>query len=174
MAILRVPDKNFELTSFEDIRAYLARFDILHEQWHLEKSISNEASQDEILATYETHLKDFMGRGNYQTADVINVHDKTPNIAELRNKFLKEHTHSEDEIRFFVDGEGLFWFHIGDEVMSLLCQKGDLISVPAGYKHWFDLGSNPFVKAIRIFTNPEGWVAQFTNSGIDSRYNPKY
>ncbi len=174
MAILRVPDKNIELTTFGDIRDFLGRFGILHEQWRLGTSVPNEATQDEILAAYGTQLQEFMRRGEYKTADVINVHENTSNIVELRNKFLKEHIHSEDEIRFFVDGEGLFWFNIEGEVISLLCQKGDLISVPAGYKHWFDLGAKPFVKAIRIFTNPEGWVAQFTGSGIDSRYNPKY
>lgn len=174
MAILSVPDKQLQLTKFEDIRDYLARYNIVHEQWKIEENVPDDASQEQVLSVYRKHLDRFMARGTYKTADVINVNAKTPNIPELRNKFLKEHTHSEDEIRFFVDGEGLFWFHLEGEVISLLCQKGDLISVPAGYKHWFDLGAKPFVKAIRIFTNPEGWVAQFTESGIDSRYNPQY
>jgi len=90
----------------------------------------------------------------------------------VRAKFLAEHTHSEDEIRFFVDGQGYFWFNLeGAPVFNVLCQKGDLISVPAGTKHWFDAGvSHPFVKAIRIFIDQSGWIPEYTGSGIDQKY----
>ena len=53
----------------------------------------------------------------------------------------------------------------------MLCQKGDLISVPAGTKHWFDAGvDNPFVKAIRIFIDQSGWTPEYTGSGIEKKY----
>ncbi|MFN6015358.1 MAG: cupin domain-containing protein, partial [Flavobacteriales bacterium] len=89
-----------------------------------------------------------------------------------RAKFLAEHTHSEDEIRFFVDGRGLFWFNLENEpVFNLLCEKGDLISVPEGTKHWFDAGeSDPFVKAIRIFIDMSGWVPHYTGSALEKRF----
>ena len=67
-----------------------------------------------------------------------------------------------------------FWFHVGGEVFSLTCVAGDLLSVPANTTHWFDLGPNPHVKAIRIFIDPAGWVANYTESGVDAKYNPKY
>jgi 1,2-dihydroxy-3-keto-5-methylthiopentene dioxygenase len=52
-----------------------------------------------------------------------------------------------------------------------LCQKGDLISVPEGTKHWFDAGeSSPFVKAIRIFIDMSGWVPVYTQSEVEQRY----
>ena len=89
----------------------------------------------------------------------------------MRQKFLAEHTHSEDEVRFFVDGHGLFSLHVAAEVYEVLCEKGDLISVPANTKHWFDMGPNPRFVAIRFFNNPEGWVAQFTGSDIADRFN---
>jgi 1,2-dihydroxy-3-keto-5-methylthiopentene dioxygenase len=86
--------------------------------------------------------------------------------------FLGEHTHSEDEIRFFVDGKGIFWFNLpNDQIFNLLCEKGDLISVPTGTKHWFDAGeTNPFVKAIRIFSNTEAWTPAYTESKIEEKY----
>lgn len=59
-------------------------------------------------------------------------------------------------MRFFVEGAGLFCLHIGDEVFQVLCEKNDLISVPAHTPHWFDMGSEPNFTAIRIFDNPEG------------------
>ena len=114
-----------------------------------------------------------MVKGGYQTVDVIRVDGDTPNLEEIRGKFIREHTHSEDEVRVFVEGQGLFWFHVqrhNDEVFALLCEQGDLISVPANTKHWFDLGDSPKVCAIRIFTNQASWVPHYTNSGIDQRY----
>jgi len=53
----------------------------------------------------------------------------------------------------------------------VLCTKGDLISVPANTPHWFDMGPNPNFTAIRLFNNPEGWVANFTGSDIAQRFN---
>ena len=93
-----------------------------------------------------------------------------PERSALRNKFLSEHTHSEDEVRFFVEGRGLFSLHIEDEVLSVLCERGDLIHVPAGTKHWFDMGSRPQFCALRFFNNPAGWVADFSNDPIAERF----
>ena len=111
--------------------------------------------------------------GGYPTADVISINKLTENYDAIRAKFLAEHTHSEDEIRFFVDGQGLFWFNLENEpVFNLLCQRGDLISVPAGTKHWFDAGlADPFVKAIRIFIDMSGWVPNYTDSGIENGFS---
>ena len=81
--------------------------------------------------------------------------------------------HSEDEVRFFVRGQGLFYLHFGDQVYAVLCQKNDLISVPDGTRHWFDMGPEPAFACIRLFTNPEGWVADFTGEDIASRL-PRY
>ena len=102
--------------------------------------------------------------------DVVSLHAEHPQKAEVRKKFLDEHTHSEDEVRFFVAGSGLFSLHLGDEVYEVLCQQGDLIGVPDGTRHWFDMGPNPFFVAIRLFTNPAGWVANFTGTDIAARF----
>jgi 1,2-dihydroxy-3-keto-5-methylthiopentene dioxygenase len=130
------------------------------------------ATQEDILTAYEKDLKPFMEEGGYLTADVISINSLTENYEAIRAKFLAEHTHSEDEIRFFVDGQGLFWFNMENEpVFNLLCQRGDLISVPAGTKHWFDAGeSDPFVKAIRIFIDMSGWVPEYTQSGVEQNF----
>ena len=113
-----------------------------------------------------------MDNGGYETADVISINSLTENYDAIRAKFLAEHIHTEDEIRFFVDGQGLFWFNLETEsVFNLLCQRGDLISVPAGSKHWFDAGENdPFVKAIRIFIDMSGWVPHYTESKIEQQF----
>ena len=98
------------------------------------------------------------------------MHPDHPDKDAFRRKFLDEHTHGEDEVRFFVRGRGLFIMHIGERVYSMLCEKDDLISVPADTKHWFDMGPDPSFTAIRLFNNPEGWVAKFTGDDIASRF----
>jgi 1,2-dihydroxy-3-keto-5-methylthiopentene dioxygenase len=108
--------------------------------------------------------------GAYPTVDVIRMAPDHPDRQALRQKFLAEHTHSEDEVRFFVEGRGLFCLHIGDAVLQLLCEAGDWISVPAGTKHWFDMGPEPHFCALRFFDNPAGWVAEFTGDQIADHY----
>ncbi len=173
MASLRMPDKNLSLTTDHEIRQFLDERGIFYERWSTDVGLQPDALDVEVLVAYDRWLKPLMEKGGYKSMDVVSVTAQTSNLAAIRDKFFREHTHSEDEVRFFVEGQGLFWFHLDrqeEEVFALLCQKGDLISVPANTKHWFDLGPNPSVRAIRIFTDETGWVAHYTNSGIEQRY----
>lgn len=172
MAVLSIPSKKYETRNADEIRAFFNERDIFFDQWSCDVVFDDTASQEEILAAYQKDLKPFMEEGGYETADVISINQLTENYEAIRNKFLAEHTHSEDEIRFFVDGQGYFWFHLENgEIFNLLCEKGDLISVPAGTKHWFDAGeTNPFVKAIRIFIDMSGWVPHYTGSEVEKNY----
>jgi 1,2-dihydroxy-3-keto-5-methylthiopentene dioxygenase len=173
MAILSIPEKNIELRNPSEIKAFFEERNLLFDQWTCDVIFDDHATQEEILRAYDKDLKPFMEHGGYLTADVISINALTENYDAIRAKFLAEHTHSEDEIRFFVDGQGLFWFNLENEpVFNLLCQRGDLISVPAGTKHWFDAGeSNPFVKAIRIFIDMSGWVPEYTQSGLEKNFS---
>jgi enolase-phosphatase E1 len=103
---------------------------------------------------------------------VVSLKPDHPDREALRAKFLNEHTHSDYEVRFFVDGQGLFYIHKAGRVYATLCERGDLISVPADTPHWFDMGPRPDFKCIRLFTTPEGWVARFTESDIAGRFPP--
>lgn len=174
MAVLTILDPiRKEIRDPKDIKTFMNDRGIIFEQWETSVPLKDTDSQEVILKAYEHELGPYMKKHGYQSADVINVHKDTPNIEAIRAKFLSEHTHSEDEVRFFVDGEGQFFFHLADksEVFKLLCEKGDFISVPKGYTHWFDLAPKYHVKAIRVFHNPEGWVANYTNTGKEQKYN---
>ncbi len=172
MATLTILDQQITLQDNAEIKAYLNQRGILFEQWEANCVFSKDATQDEILAGYAHVLKPYMDANGYQTADVIAVHPETPGLPEIRAKFLREHRHTEDEVRFFVDGQGYFWFNLGGEepVFCVKCVSGDLLSVPANVKHWFDLGPVAFVKTIRVFTDASGWVPHYTDSGVDARY----
>jgi 1,2-dihydroxy-3-keto-5-methylthiopentene dioxygenase len=173
MAILSIPEKNLTITDAVEIRKFFTSRGIFFDQWHCDVQFEDTATQQEILSAYSKDLDPFMQNGGYLTADVISINSLTENYEAIRNKFLAEHTHTEDEIRFFVDGKGLFWFNLENEpVFNLLCERGDLISVPEGTKHWFDAGeSNPFVKAIRIFIDMSGWVPHYTESGLEQKFH---
>ena len=173
MATLRILDNNVTLRDPSAVRQFLDVRGIVHDRWPMGRDLPSGATNEQVLAAYDYLLKPLMEKGGYQTADVIRVDGHTPNLEEIRAKFIREHTHSEDEVRVFIEGQGFFWFHMegrDDEVFALLCEQGDLISVPADTKHWFDLGDPPKVRAIRIFTDQAGWVPHYTNSGIDQRY----
>lgn len=172
MAILSIPTKNYSTSDPNEILNFFNARGLYFDQWQCDVVFEDTATQEDILQAYSKDLFPFMENGGYETADVISINSLTENYEAIRAKFLAEHTHTEDEIRFFVDGQGIFWFNLENEpVFNLLCEKGDLISVPAGTKHWFDAGeSNPFVKAIRIFIDMSGWVPHYTESGIELEF----
>jgi 1,2-dihydroxy-3-keto-5-methylthiopentene dioxygenase len=158
-------------------RAEIARIlngrKIAFERWEASAPLTAESGQDEILAAYAGDIRRLKDDYGYTTADVIRVTKETPNVPALRQKFLSEHTHSEDEVRFFVEGSASFYLRTGGKVYQAICTRGDLIGVPANTTHWFDMGPTPEFAAIRLFVNPEGWVANFTGDDIASRF-PKY
>jgi len=140
------------------------------ERWQAHKPVAPGASQEEVIAAYDDDIDRLKQEKGYQAVDVISLTADHPQKDALRQKFLSEHTHSEDEVRFFVAGQGQFTLHIGDRIYDVLCEAGDLIGVPDGTRHWFDMGPNPHFVAIRLFTNPEGWVADFTGEDIAEHF----
>ncbi len=160
-------------TSFGDaIAAALAEIGVTFERWPT-RELAPDADSVTILAAYAPEIERLKTKGGYRSIDAISVVPDHPDRAAMRKKFLSEHTHAEDEVRFFVRGEGLFTLHATDRVWNVLCCEGDLMSVPAGMTHWFDMGAAPNFTAIRMFVNPDGWVAAFTGSDIAERF-PRY
>ena len=157
-------------TAPADIARELGHVGVRFEQWEANAPIAPGASQDEVIAAYRSDIDRLMGEEGYQSVDVISLAPDHPDRAALRQKFLNEHTHSEDEVRFFVAGSGQFTLHIEGKVYDVLCEAGDLIGVPDGTPHWFDMSESPYFVAIRLFTNKEGWVANFTGTDIAGRF----
>jgi 1,2-dihydroxy-3-keto-5-methylthiopentene dioxygenase len=162
-----------ETSDSAEVIKHLNAAGVRFERWHAHAAIADGADQEAILASYGPEIERLKKQGGYKTADVIRLAPDHPDRVALRNKFLNEHTHAEDEVRFFVEGSGAFYLHLDHKVYRLVCEKNDLLSVPAGARHWFDMGPAPRFTCIRIFTNPEGWVAQFTGDRIAGQF-PKY
>ncbi len=158
------------LSQHFEIARELGTAGVRFEQWEACKPVAPGASQDEVIAAYRGDIERLMREEGYKAVDVVSLNPDHPDRAAFRAKFLDEHTHAEDEVRFFVAGRGLFTLHIGGKVYEVLCERGDLIGVPDGTRHWFDMSEEPYFVAIRLFTNPAGWVAQFTGSDIATRF----
>ncbi|GAB6043398.1 1,2-dihydroxy-3-keto-5-methylthiopentene dioxygenase [Endothiovibrio diazotrophicus] len=161
------------VTDHAAIGAALGALGVRFEAWSADRPLSPEANQEEVLAAYREPVDALNAEYGFQSVDVVSLRPGHPQAAELREKFLAEHVHADFEVRFFVDGKGLFYLHVNDVVYLVLCEAGDLISVPAGTTHWFDMGEAPDFKCIRFFTVADGWVADFTGSGIAARF-PSY
>jgi 1,2-dihydroxy-3-keto-5-methylthiopentene dioxygenase len=173
MAAVNIPDQKLRLTDPSEIKARLAEIDIDYERWENIKEVSADATDAEILEAFSDEIEKLKASGEYVTADVINVVPTTPGLDEMLNKFNKEHWHDEDEVRFIVKGHGLF--HIapkGSDVVSIEMEAGDLIRVPRGTLHWFDLCGDRTVRAIRLFQDSTGWTPHYTGSGVDGWYEP--
>jgi len=160
----------FSSAKFADIAKQLETAGIRIERWNTDRELADDADKETIIAAYQDDIDRLVAERGYQTWDVVGMRADHPEKDAFRRKFLEEHTHGEDEVRFFVRGHGLFVIHAEGKVYSVLCEKDDLISVPANTKHWFDMGPNPNFTAIRLFNNPEGWVANFTGDEIAARF----
>lgn len=157
-------------TRGDEISIRLEAIGVRFERWQAEEDIGAHATSEQIIHAYKTSVDELMTSHGFLSVDVINMHPGHPDKTTLRQKFLSEHTHSDDEVRFFVKGKGLFYIHAQQKVYGILCEQGDLISVPANIPHWFDMGEMPEFTCIRLFSSPEGWVAQYTGSDIADRF----
>lgn len=176
MSRLRVFDEGhpdlpwIETTDHPEIARLLGEVAVRFEQWQADQPIAPGASPEDVIAAYRSEIDTLMRSEGYQSVDVISLQNDHPERATLRQKFLSEHTHSEDEVRFFVAGAGQFTLHIAGKVYDVLCEQGDLIGVPYGTPHWFDMSESPSFVAIRLFTSKDGWVATFTGADIAKRF----
>lgn len=173
MAKLTVRGDEKVLESAQEISDYLARFGIWYRRFEGSDNLSEDAVEEEILAAYEAPIDQLKREGGYVTADVINVRPDIPGLDAMLAKFSKEHWHDEDEVRFIVKGRGVFHIHPDVETtFAIEVEKGDMINVPRGTHHWFDLCEDRTIRAIRLFQDPAGWTPHYTDSGADEQFQP--
>lgn len=165
------PDAPLSVSSdHAEMAAQLRAIGVRFEQWQANAPIAPGASPDEVMAAYRADIDRLVAENGFRTVDVVSIAPDNPNREAMRAKFLDEHYHQEDEVRFFVAGAGLFTLHVDDRVYEVKCEQGDLIGVPDRTRHWFDMGPAPHFVAIRFFTEPDGWVGHFTGTDIAQRF----
>jgi len=163
----------FESRDGGAIAAELAKIGVTFERWQASRPVAAGATPEEVMAAYRDDIDRIRAERGFTTVDVVSIAPDHPKREEMRRTFLDEHFHKEDEVRFFVAGSGLFTLHVGDRVYEIECVKDDLIAVPDGTTHWFDMGPEPEFVAIRFFQQPDGWVGHFTGTDIAQRF-PRY
>jgi 1,2-dihydroxy-3-keto-5-methylthiopentene dioxygenase len=133
----------------------------------LAKPVLTEDEKDAVLKAHDHHFKRLAHESGYQTRDLIVIHPDVPNLDAMLARFEKSHTHAEDEVRYIVDGDGVFGFTRPDgSQVELLVEPTEYVNVPVGTEHWFHLTGRRRIKAIRYFTNQTGWTPEYTGTPI--------
>lgn len=173
MAKVHIPSEDREIDQPDQMREFLSQYGISFEQWDVGGRISADATDQEILDAYQPEIERLKDAHGFVTADVINVNPGTPGLDDMLAKFDKEHLHTEDEVRFTVEGSGVF--HINPEsapVFSVTVESGDLISVPKGTHHWFNLCTDKRIRCIRLFEDKTGWTPHYMEEPVHEAYSP--
>jgi len=173
MAIVTIPSEHRTITGEAEIRSHLESIGIGYERWEPAHPLADDASPEAILSAYATEVEKLKRRGGYVTADVIDVSPTTAGLEDMLARFSREHWHDEDEVRFITSGRGLFHIRPAEgPVTAIEMAPGDLITVPRGTLHWFDLCADRRIRAIRLFQDPAGWTPHYTESGMERGYQP--
>lgn len=108
---------------------------------------------------YQGGLDALRARGGYLHQDEVALSPETPGLDAICAKFVDEHLHTEDEVRFVLEGEGVFDIRATDERwMRVLVEAGDLIVVPRDRYHRFFLTDAKRIRCVRLFQDPSGWT----------------
>jgi 1,2-dihydroxy-3-keto-5-methylthiopentene dioxygenase len=173
MTLVTILNEDKTLRTHEEITTCLASHGIDYERWLPAHPVAGDAPAEEILRAYSREIEELKVRGGYVTADVMDVTPETPGLDAMLAKFNREHWHDEDEVRFIIAGHGLFHIHsTKGAVLAIEVEAGDLIRVPRGTRHWFNLCTDRRIRAIRLFQDTAGWTPHYTESRVDEGFLP--
>src|SRR6266542_5637851 len=111
MALIRIAEENRTISEPSAVTEHLAAIGIHYERWQPSRPVAPEAPAEEILTAYAPEIEKLKAEGGYITADVIDVKPTTPGLEGMLARFNREHWHDEDEVRFIIQGRGLFHIH---------------------------------------------------------------
>ena len=108
---------------------------------------------------YQADLDRINKEWKYSAQDIVELQPATPNLETICAKFDKEHIHTDDEVRFVLEGEGYFDIRSKDDRwMHVLVEKGDFILVPADRNHLFYLTDKKQIRCVRLFKDNPSWT----------------
>lgn len=133
----------------------------------LNKTQLTDREKEELLVFHDGYFNKLKREAGYTSRDLIVLHPEVPQLDEMLKKFDKIHTHDDDEVRYIVDGSGIFGFCLpSGEQVKLQVSAGDYINVPKDTEHWFELDDQRRIKAVRYFSGTEGWVPRYIDKAV--------
>lgn len=125
-----------------------------------------DVEKEQTLGHLDGYFQQLKDNAGYQSRDLVVLHPELPNLAQALSRFSPCHTHDDDEVRYIVDGEGIFGFVRPDgSQVALTVEAGEYINVPKNTEHWFVLTEKNRIKAVRYFTTMDGWTPVYTGTG---------
>jgi 1,2-dihydroxy-3-keto-5-methylthiopentene dioxygenase len=123
-------------------------------QFKLDPSSSSyDPAEDKALSKIRSE------RGYTYTDTITLSPDKLPNYEAKILTFFQEHLHTDEEIRYCLEGSG--YFDVRDEQdrwIRVKVQQGGMIILPAGMYHRFTLDSSNYGKFMRLFVGEPVWT----------------
>jgi 1,2-dihydroxy-3-keto-5-methylthiopentene dioxygenase len=180
MAILRLTDGTI-YHDRTDIDRELAPLNIQLQKWPIgdDPQLIRILDQPQLIADNQdpvlqnivfSHLDHYFEQlkpNGYQYRDIIAIHPALAGLDEMLAKFDRSHTHTDDEVRYIVAGEGIFGFVRPDKSqIELTVQATEQINIPAGTEHWFYLTPDRRFVALRYFINTNGWDPEYLDTPI--------
>lgn len=127
---------------------------------------NSKLGRDQLIKLYQELVDDIKRDHNYLYADIAQLSKNDPHSVVARSQYISEHTHSEDEARFFIEGAVLVYIHVNQKIHILQCGPGDLLIIPKRVKHWMDIGPEPSFTSIRWYNTKGGLQTEFTGSYV--------
>lgn len=163
-----IPNK--VLSHFEDIAATLAEHGIRFERQTPAGKVMPGSGAQSVIEACGKQLGELSQAYGYPDTEIISLNRDHAQKAEYRDRFLCERRHAAAESWFLAGGRGLLNVHVGQHVFALLCEKGDIITLPGSTHYWLDLGDEPHIVLVRLYSEAEGGLAEFTDEGIAGRF----
>lgn len=164
-----------ETSDLDEIAARLARLNVQLKRWPVNDAVADllarpaldGAQKEVVLRGHDEYFNRLREEAGYQTRDLIVLHPGVPGLDGILAKFDRPHTHDDDEVRYIIDGEGIFGFVLADGgQMKLTMHPGEYINVPANTEHWFEVTDTRRIKAVRYFTTMDGWTPRYTETEV--------
>ncbi|WP_113701822.1 cupin domain-containing protein [Nonomuraea lactucae] len=160
----------------QDIGERLAAVGVRYERFAARRRFGADTEPPAVIDAYRDVVQPLVDEYGYRRVDAVRLVPRADDplwleqVRQAGETFRAEHWHAEEEIRLVVEGRCCFYLHIGDRVHVLVCEAGDLVSVPQGVRHWFDMGAVPELCVIRLFRDEHGWRGAFTGEPLPDRF----
>lgn len=161
--------KSGNITDNNEVKNFLASHGVIYDHWIIPESskaltakqVLSDSEKEELLQTVNHRFEFLQKEQGYKTRDLIVLHPDVPGLGDLLAKFDKVHYHTDEEVRYILDGSGYFGFVGKQEKFLVHVTASDFISVPPDTKHWFYLDDKMRIKAVRYFSDMAGWVPNY-------------